>query len=194
MLPEASEDQQPDREGGSVPRPVRIAGAIVGVLAALLVLAVALTFGGRALLGAFTSDEVRGVYEGVVCEGFLTDEPGIVTDRHGVEAAVAKLWADHDVEFALVVVDHSRGEVPNDFAINLASTWGVGDPAKGNGLVVLVSLDERRVEVAQGSSVEVAGERLADAARTFFQAEEWDPGLFAIVVAVDRELAAGTSR
>jgi len=129
-----------------------------------------------------------GVHQGVVCEGFFTDEPKLATDRQRIEDRVAAVASEHDVEFALVVVNNSRGAVPNDFAIELGSAWGVGDPAKRNGLVVLVSIDEQNVEVAQNENVDVSGEVIAAAAGLYFPAEEWDTGLIAIVVAVDQLL------
>ena len=47
------------------------------------------------------------------------------------------------------------------FAQDLGKARGVGDPEKQNGLVVLVDLDERRLEVAQNDNVDVSGEVLA---------------------------------
>ena len=62
-----------------------------------------------------------GVYQGVVCEGLFTDEPKLAADRERIEGRVATVASEHDVEFALVVVNNSRGAVPNDFAIELGS-------------------------------------------------------------------------
>jgi len=129
-----------------------------------------------------------GEYRGVACEGYFTDQPDLATDWQRIEDNVARVGHDHDVEFVLVVVQNSQGDDPQEFAIGLGQAWGVGDPEKENGLVVLVSVDERRLEVAQNANVHVDGEVLTAAARPFFQSERWDDGLFAITVAVDQSL------
>ncbi len=127
-------------------------------------------------------------YKGLTCQGFFTDEPGVATDWQRIEDNVSRVGAENGVEFALVVAQSSRDESPSDFAIHVAEAWGVGTPGEENGLLVLVSVDERRVEVAQNEGVDVDGEVLAAAARPFFQSERWDDGLFAITVAVDQAL------
>jgi len=129
-----------------------------------------------------------GTYRGLVCEGYFTDEPSLATDWQRIEDNVARVGEENAVQFALVVVQNSRGDDPKDFAIDLADAWGVGTPGEENGLLVLVSVDERRLEVAQNEGVDVDGEVLAAAARPFFQSERWDDGLFAITLAVDQSL------
>lgn len=129
-----------------------------------------------------------GEYRGVVCEGAFTDQPNIATDHQRIEDNVVRVGGENDVEFALVVVQNSQGDDPEDFAVGLGRAWGVGDPDKQNGLVVLVSIDEQRLEVAQNANVNVSGEVLAAAARPFFQDGRWDDGLFAVTVAVDQSL------
>ena len=127
-----------------------------------------------------------GTYRDLVCEGYFTDEPSLATDWQRIEDNVARVGEENAVQFALVVVQNSRGDDPKDFAIDLADAWGVGTPGEENGLLVLVSVDERRLEVAQNEGVDVDGEVLAAAARPFFQSERWDDGLFAITLAVDQ--------
>ncbi len=151
-----------------------------------VVLLVAAVFG--AIAAAAQENIDCGTYRDLVCEGYFTDEPGLATDWQRIEDNVARVGEDNAVEFALVVVQNSRGDDPKDFAIDLADAWGVGTPGEENGLLVLVSVDERRLEVAQNEGVDVDGEVLAAAARPFFQSERWDDGLFAITVAVDQSL------
>jgi TPM domain len=133
-----------------------------------------------------------GEYRGVVCEGAFTDEPDVTQDPQRIEDAVVDVARANDVEFALVVVQHSRGEDPEQFAIDLGKAWGVGDPDKENGLVVLVSLDERRLEVAQNANVDVSGAVLAEQAAPYFQAGEWDDGLLVVVQTVG-DMLGGTT-
>lgn len=129
-----------------------------------------------------------GEYQGVACQGYFTDEAGVVGDPQRVEDAIANLVGEYGNPIAIVVVENSRGETPADFAADLANAWGVGDPIEEDGILVLVSLDERRTEVVTQTGVEVSGDTIAAAARSFFQNEDWDGGMLAIIAAVEQEL------
>jgi hypothetical protein len=129
-----------------------------------------------------------GEYEGVVCQGYFTDEAGVVADRQRIEDSIARLVEKHGNPIAVVVANDSRGRQPADFAVELADAWGVGDPVEENGILVLVSLEERRVEVATQPGVSVSGEAVTASARTFFQAEDYEGGLLAIVGTLDQIL------
>ena len=109
----------------------------------LVVMALLMAGLGAMPAAALQAVECNEVYKGVVCQGAFTDEPGIATDRQRIEDNTVRVGAQHGVEFALVVVQDSRGDDPADFAQDLGKAGGVGDPEKQNGLVVLVELDER---------------------------------------------------
>jgi uncharacterized membrane protein YgcG len=157
-----------------------------------IILAVAVLASMPATAAATQQAVECGEYRGVVCEGAFTDEPDVADDWQRIEDAVVDVAIANDVEFALVVVQHSRGEDPAQFAKDLAMAWGVGDPEKMNGLVVLVSLDERRLEVVQNENVDVAGAVLADEAAPYFQAGQWDEGLLVVVDTVNDMLGGAT--
>jgi uncharacterized protein len=129
-----------------------------------------------------------GVYEGVVCQGYFTDEAGVATDPRQIEDAIADLVEEHGNPVAIVVVTDSRGQAPADFAVNLANAWGVGDPVEDNGVLVLASLDERRTEVVTQDNVDVPGDEVAAAARGFFTDGDFQGGLLAIVAALEEVL------
>ncbi|MEN8234532.1 MAG: TPM domain-containing protein [Actinomycetota bacterium] len=130
-----------------------------------------------------------GEYEGVVCQGYFTDEAGVVDDPQRVEDAISRVVAHYGNPIAIVVVEDSRGQNPADFAANLANAWGVGDPAEENGVLVLVSLDERRTEVVTQEGIDLPGEAIAGAGRSFFAADDFEAGLLAIVGAIEQALA-----
>lgn len=153
----------------------------------LLVLVVA------ALLGAIPAAAQEnidcGTYRGLVCEGYFTDEPNVATNWQRIEDNVTRVNDEQGNPFALVVADNSRGDDPADFAADLANAWGVGDPVDEDGILVLVSVEERRVEIAAQKNADVSGEAIAAAAAPFFQAGDWDAGLLAIIVTVDQSLS-----
>jgi hypothetical protein len=130
-----------------------------------------------------------GEYLGVVCEGYFTDEPRVAGDRQRIEDAISRVVGNYGNPIAVVVVQDSRGANPADFAADLANAWGVGDPVEENGILVLVSLDERRTEVVTQDGVSVPGNAIAGSARSFFSAGDFEGGLLAIVGALEQSLA-----
>lgn len=130
-----------------------------------------------------------GTYRGVVCQGFFTDDVGVADDPQRIEDAIARVVGNYGNPIAVVVVQDSRGADPANFAADLANAWGVGDPVEENGILVLVSLDERRTEVVTQENISVPGSAIAGSARSFFSAGDFEGGLLAIVGAVEQSLA-----
>ena len=160
---------------------------LAGSLLAAVVLIVVAAIPAIAAFQETTFD--CGEYEGVVCQGYFTDDAGIVDDPQRIEDALARVVSEHDSPIAIVVVTDSPGGNPRDFAIALADDWGVGDPVDEDGVLVLVSLDERRIEVVTQDKVDVPGDTVAGSARSFFAAEDWEGGLSAIVGTLEQALA-----
>ncbi|MGB5432007.1 MAG: TPM domain-containing protein, partial [Acidimicrobiia bacterium] len=67
-----------------------------------------------------------GEYQGVVCQGYFTDEPGVADDPQRIEDAISRIVGNYGNPIAVVVVQDSRGANPADFAADLANVWGVG--------------------------------------------------------------------
>ncbi len=130
-----------------------------------------------------------GEYRGVVCQGYFTDEVGVASDPQRIEDAISRLVVNYGNPIAIVVVQDSRGANPAEFATDLANAWGVGDPDEENGILVLVSLDERRTEVVTQDGISLPGSAIAGSARSFFGAGDFEGGLLAIVGSVEQALA-----
>ncbi len=130
-----------------------------------------------------------GEYQGVVCQGYFTDEVGVADDPQRIEDAISRIVVHYGNPIAVVVVQDSRGADPADFAAGLANAWGVGDPVEENGILILVSLDERRTEIVTQDGISVPGDAIAGSARSFFSAGDFEGGLLAIVGSVEQALA-----
>ena len=83
-------------------------------------------------------------YRGVVCDGWFTDDAGVVTDDGALEATIGRVVANHGHQIAVVVIDSSGTISPREFAEGLGNTWAVGEAGVDDGIVVLVALSERR--------------------------------------------------
>ena len=57
------------------------------------------------------------------------------------------------VEVMVVTVPNTSVS-PKEFAVNLGNTWGVGDAELDNGLIILLAMEQRRIEMEQGVGME----------------------------------------
>jgi len=131
-------------------------------------------------------------FEGVVCDGWVTDASGMVTDDAGLEAAVGRVVANHGHQIAVVIISTSGGLTPREFAEGLGNTWSVGEAGVDDGIVVLVALAERRTEIVTGGGLSLAGlDAVASAADSFFGTGDFDGGLAAIIGSLDSVLSNG---
>jgi len=132
-------------------------------------------------------------YQGVTCDGWVTDDAGVLTNEPAVEAAAGRLVEEHGHQIAVVVVATSAGLDPVDFAAGLGDTWGVGDPEANDGIVVLVSLAERRTEIVTGDGLEISGlDTVAASGNDYFADGDFSGGLIAIITALDARLSGGS--
>ena len=71
------------------------------------------------------------------------------------------LKRDTGAEMAVVTIRRTDGATPKQFATRLFNRWGIGQKSSDNGVLMLLVLDARRIEVETGngmSSILPAGE------------------------------------
>lgn len=114
--------------------------------AALLALALALAFpAAAAASGQFPAPT-----------GFVNDFAGVLppAERARLEAELAALERETGAEMAVAVVPGTAPETPKMYAVKLFEVWGIGKRGRDNGVLVLVAMAERRVEVEVGYGLE----------------------------------------
>jgi len=57
-------------------------------------------------------------------------------------------------QVAIVIVKTIDDQVPKDFAVKLFDKWGIGEKGKDNGLLILLVMDQRRIEFEVGYGLE----------------------------------------
>lgn len=161
--------------------------ALFGALFAFLVVSPAL---------AQTEGPVEcGVYEGVTCRGWFSDDAGIVDDDEAIEESIGALVERYGNQIAIVTVDASPNGEPLLFAQELGNAWGVGDADRQDGIVVLVDIENRRTEMTAGPGVpELDYTRITGAGNSFFGRGDFDSGIIAIIGSLEQELAGIGSR
>ena len=71
-----------------------------------------------------------------------------------LDKLIDALHTDLGVEIAVVTVETVDTPTPKAFATELFNTWGIGDARSNNGLLVLLVLSERRLEMETGYGLE----------------------------------------
>lgn len=87
--------------------------------------------------------------------GWVTDLAGVLDDaaEARLDAAIEALHRRSGVEIAIVTVDQVQG-TPKAFATALFDRWGIGRAGDDNGLLVLLVMGERRLEMETGIGME----------------------------------------
>jgi uncharacterized protein len=113
-----------------------------GVLAALTVIA-------AAVLGVADVPNPRDR------NGWVSDTAGVLDDaaEARLDAMIEELHDRSTVEIAVVTADRVD-DTPKAFATKLFNHWGVGSAAHDNGVLVLLVMSERRLEMETGIGME----------------------------------------
>lgn len=89
------------------------------------------------------------------------------------------------VQMIAVVVDFLDGARPEDYAADLINEWGIGDKDADDGVVILLSRGDRRIQIGTGKGIDrtLTGSRigeLIDANLSYFSANRFDEGMLAL--------------
>ena len=91
-----------------------------------------------------------------VPSGFVNDFAGMLAsgERAVLEEKLRAIEAERGVEIALVTVPDLGGDTAPNFAVKLFEEWGIGKKGADNGLLILVSRDDREVRIEVGYGLE----------------------------------------
>jgi uncharacterized protein len=126
---------------------------------------------------------------------WIADVANVIPDEAevGLEAKLTSLERDLGVELAVVtVVDVDS--TPKDFATRLFERWGIGKREANNGLLVLMVMGQRRLEMETGYGLEGIlpdgwlGSMQAEVMVPQFKQGYFDRGLIVGLEAIDRRL------
>ncbi|AFZ46300.1 protein of unknown function DUF477 [Cyanobacterium stanieri PCC 7202] len=89
--------------------------------------------------------------------GWVTDMANVLSDnsRNTLNREISNLEAEKGVEIAIVTVDSTQTRAtPKEFTTELFNHWGIGKAQIDNGILFLVSMGDRRVEIETGYGME----------------------------------------
>lgn len=130
--------------------------------------------------------------------GYVTDRAGVVDPESArrIESLVAELRQKTGAEIAVVTVRTTKPEPIFDAAMALAEKWRPGSREKDNGVLILVAVDDRELQIVTGYGVEgvlpdgLVGEIRDRLLRPAFRRGDFGPGLLAAASAMARRIAA----
>jgi uncharacterized protein len=89
-------------------------------------------------------------------KGFVNDFVGILSsqEKQELESISASLRQKTGAELAIAIVKTVEPLDSKLYAVKLFENWGIGEKGKDNGVLLLVALEERRVEIEVGYGLE----------------------------------------
>ena len=141
---------------------------------------------------AYSIEEIPNVH--------LTDKTQYVSNPDGVlrqttvdslNRSIAHIWQSSSAEVVAVVVNSIDGNDIDDYATALFRHWGIGKKDNNNGVLVLVSTEERKAVIRNGYGAEgilpdiICGRIIRDNMVPHFREGDYDGGMLSAVARID---------
>lgn len=151
------------------------------LLAWLAVLTIVMS---QAALPAVAQDTSCPPFEGITCDGFVTDRAGVIDNDAILESEAARIEDTYGAEVAVVLVDSVGSWSIGRFAQELGTTWGVGSAERNNGVVVIIDVGGRNTWVEYGDGLKDFPrdpDDIAALGNAGFRNEDFDAGVLGIL-------------
>lgn len=90
--------------------------------------------------------------------GFINDFAGMLTSdqRQTIEVKLENFQKETGNELSVVTIADLGGDTIENFAVKLFQDWGIGQKSKDNGVLLLISRDDRQMRIEVGYGLEGA--------------------------------------
>ena len=141
-------------------------------------------------------------------KGYVNDFAGVIPAEYEnkITAIAKEVENKTGVQIAVVTVRNMEGMTDTEYASRLFKAWGIGGKENNEGVLIFMSLEERRVRIETGYGIEPvitdgrAGQIIDESILPFLQKGEYGQGLYqgilavADVIAKDKGVAITGSR
>ncbi|MFH0887271.1 MAG: TPM domain-containing protein [bacterium] len=132
--------------------------------------------------------------------GYVNDYANVLDSaiKAKLEAACTELEKKSTAEMAIAIVQTAEPLIPKEYATELFKKWGVGKKGKDNGVLVLLAMQERRVEIEVGYGLEgiltdgVCGRVLDEYVIPYFKQGKFGEGLYNGALALSGKIMEGS--
>lgn len=130
-------------------------------------------------------------------EGWVSDFAGVINsnDKTTINDIAIELEQKTLAEIAVVTVKNLGGTTVEDYAVQLFEKWGIGKKGKNNGVLLLVSIEDRRAKVEVGYGLEgilpdgLCGEILDKYVIPYFKQGDYGKGLVIGTAVISKVIA-----
>ena len=130
--------------------------------------------------------------------GFVNDDAGVMDEpsRAKLEAFLNQLKQKTGAEFAVLTVKSTAPMEPQQYKVKVFETWKIGKKGEDNGLLMLVAIEERRVEFETGYGLEgilpdgLESRIVREVVRPHFRDGDYSGGITAGVLECAQRIAA----
>jgi uncharacterized protein len=151
-------------------------------------------------LAALAADAPRGA-DGLLAVPPLarvTDYAGVLSpqDKRSLEDKLAAFEMAHGAQIAVLIVPSTKPEPIEDFAHRVGEAWKIGRAGVGDGVLVIVAKDDRRLRIdvarsLEGALPDVAARRIGrEIMGPYFQRGDYAAGLSAGLDAIFQRIEA----
>jgi len=128
--------------------------------------------------------------------GYVNDFAEILdsASRHDLESLITGIEKNTGAEIAVVTIDTLEGITIEEYAVELFEKWGIGKADEDNGLLILVSLMDRKVRIEVGYGLEgiitdlEAGRIIDEIIVPNFKNEDYNRGIYDAVVTISNQI------
>jgi uncharacterized protein len=88
--------------------------------------------------------------------GYVNDFTGVLTpqEKQSIEHTCSALKDQTGAEVAVAIVKTTAPLDPKLYAVKLFEKWGIGEKSKDNGVLILLAMEEHRIEIEVGYGLE----------------------------------------
>ncbi len=88
-------------------------------------------------------------------EFYVNDFADVISasDEEKILSRGAELAEKTTAQVVVVTIDSLNGQEAYDYAADIGNKWGVGDKEKDNGIVILLAVTDRKIEIATGDGI-----------------------------------------
>lgn len=99
-----------------------------------------------------------------------------------VEEIASQVYKDKIAQVSFLIIPSLENEILEDYSIKVANSWKLGDKGIDNGLLVLLSMAERKIRIEVGSGLEgeitdVEASRIIDGMKPFMRNSDYKGAL-----------------
>lgn len=124
--------------------------------------------------------------------GHVNDYAGMLSPQTNttLEQELAAFEKSDSTQIVIVTIPSLQGEVPEEFSIKVAEAWKIGQKGKDNGVIMLISKEDRKIRIEVGRGLEgqltdlATGRIIDQVIKPRFKAGDFDGGIHAGAMAL----------